>query len=162
MYEFNNDCKRLIIIQTPEYDMTGNPTGCDEEPYCESKGEYFPDCLICECPEIIGLKKNGGENRMAKLQQVFDSTDYGEMTLAQLGPEGVEFLLQKVEPTEGKWGQFAVLLGKKDGSDYEIRAGGRTGDGFMDKASELEGKIISIIPRGTGMDRKYTVSIVNK
>jgi hypothetical protein len=97
---------------------------------------------------------------MAQKQQVFDSTDYGEMTLAQLGPEGVEFLLKTVEPTEGKWGQFAVLLGTKDGSPYEIRAGGRAGDGFIDKKKLLEGQIVSIIPRGTGMDRKYTVSIV--
>jgi hypothetical protein len=97
---------------------------------------------------------------MAQKQQVFDSTDYGEMTLAQLGPDGVEFLLEKVEPTEGKWGQFAVLLGKKDGNAYEIRAGGRAGDGFIDKKAMLEGKIIQIIPRGTGMDRKYSVSIV--
>jgi hypothetical protein len=97
---------------------------------------------------------------MAQKQQVFDSTDYGDMTLAKLGPEGVEFLLKSVEPTEGKWGQFAVLIGVKDGEPYEIRAGGRAGDGFIDKSKLLVGQVVSIIPRGTGMDRKYTVSIV--
>ena len=97
---------------------------------------------------------------MAQKQQVFDSTDYGEMTLAKLSPEGVEFLLKSVEVIEGKWGQFAVLLGVKDGEAYEIRAGGRAGDGFIDKKEKLVGNLISIIPRGTGMDRKYSVSVV--
>ncbi len=132
----------------------------DEEPYCKLKHEYYPDCFLCDCPEIIGQNKKGGENKMAQKQQVFDSTDYGDMTLAKLGPEGVEFLLSSVEVVEGKWGQFAVLIGKKDGEPYEIRAGGRAGDGFIDKKEMLVGKVVSIIPRGTGMDRKYSVSIV--
>jgi len=97
---------------------------------------------------------------MASKQHVFGSTDYGEMTLAKLGPSGVQFLLDSVEKTAGKWGDFVVLLGKKDGEPYEIRAGGRAATGFIDKEKELIGKVISIIPHGSGMDRTYDVSIV--
>ena len=97
---------------------------------------------------------------MVQKQQVFDSTDYGEMTLAKLGPTGVEFLLKSVEKTVGKWGDFVVLIGNKDGEAYEIRAGGRAAMGFVDKEKELIGKVISIIPNGSGMDRKYSVSTV--
>jgi hypothetical protein len=105
------------------------------------------------------LKKSiGGENEMK--QSIFDSTDYGEMTLAKLGPEGVEFLLQSVEKTAGKWGAFVTLLGKKDGQPYEIRAGGRAATGFIDKEKLLVGNVISIIPSGVGMDRTYAVAIV--
>jgi hypothetical protein len=95
-------------------------------------------------------------------QQVFDSTDYGDMTLAKLDSKGVEFLLKSIEQTEGKFGDFVVLLGVRNGEPYEIRAGGRAAKGFIDKQSELIGKVISIIPRGAGMDRKYSVSIVAK
>jgi hypothetical protein len=100
---------------------------------------------------------------MATKQHVFDSTDYGDMTLAKLGPEGVEFLLKNVEKLPSKFqagGEFAVLIGTKDGEPYEIRAGGRAGTGFIDKQKELVGKVISIIPDGKGMDRTYDVSIV--
>jgi hypothetical protein len=93
-------------------------------------------------------------------QSVFDSTDYGEMTLAKLDANGVEFLLQSVEKTTGKWGAFVTLLGKKDGKPYEIRAGGRAATGFIDKEKQLVGNIISIIPAGSGMDRTYDVAVV--
>ena len=96
---------------------------------------------------------------MAK-QQVFDSTDYGDMTLAKLTPKGVEFLLKSVEETDGKFGKFVVLLGTKDGEPYEIRAGGRAAKGFLAMKSELIDRNISIIPSGSGMDRKYSVAIV--
>lgn len=104
------------------------------------------------------FKQKGGEKQMG--QQVFDSTDYGEMTLAKLDSKGVEFLLNSVEKTEGKFGDFIVLLGVRNGEPYEIRAGGRAAKGFIDKENELVGKVISIIPRGSGMDRKYAVSVV--
>ncbi|OGU58428.1 MAG: hypothetical protein A2V66_16305 [Ignavibacteria bacterium RBG_13_36_8] len=97
---------------------------------------------------------------MAK-QQVFDSTDYGDMTLAKLGPEGVEFLLKSIEKNpKGKYGDFVVLMGAKDGEPYEIRAGGRAAKGFIDKEKELVGNVISIVPNGSGMDRKYAVAIM--
>ncbi len=93
-------------------------------------------------------------------QSVFDSTDYGEMTLAKLTPKGVEFLLKSIEKTQGKFGDFVVLIGTQNGEPYEIRAGGRAAKGFIDKEKELIGKIISIVPNGSGMDRKYSVAIV--
>lgn len=93
-------------------------------------------------------------------QSVFDSTDYGEMTLAKLDANGVEFLLKSVEKTVGKWGDFVTLTGIKNGEPYEINAGGRAAKGFIDKEKALIGNVISIIPNGSGMDRKYSVSIV--
>jgi hypothetical protein len=93
-------------------------------------------------------------------QSVFDSTDYGEMTLAKLEPEGIEFLLKSVEKTTGKFGDFVVLVGTRNGEPYEIRAGGRAAKGFIDKEKALLGNVISIIPNGSGMDRKYSVAIV--
>jgi hypothetical protein len=93
-------------------------------------------------------------------KHIFDSTDYGDMTLAKLDSKGVQFLLKSVEKTEGKFGDFVVLLGQKDGEPYEIRAGGRAAKGFLDKQNDLIGKVISIVPRGSGMDRKYDVGIV--
>jgi len=93
-------------------------------------------------------------------QSVFDSTDYGEMTLAKLDADGVEFLLKSVEKTTGKWGEFVTLLGVKNGEPYEIRAGGRAATGFIDKEKALINNVISIIPSGSGMDRTYAVAIV--
>jgi hypothetical protein len=118
--------------------------GC---PYAEKT-----DCRDCEYLE------KGGETEMK--QSVFDSTDYGEMTLAKLDSKGVEFLLKSVEKTTGKWGDFVTLIGNKDGQPYEIRAGGRAATGFIDKEKLLVGNIVSIIPSGSGMDRTYAISIV--
>jgi hypothetical protein len=93
-------------------------------------------------------------------QSVFDSTDYGDMTLAKLDSNGVEFLLKSIEKTAGKWGSFVTLLGVMNGEPYEIRAGGRAATGFIDKEKALIGNVISIIPSGSGMDRTYAISIV--
>ena len=93
-------------------------------------------------------------------QSVFDSTDYGEMTLAKLDSDGVEFLLKSVEKTTGKWGAFVTLIGVKGGQPYEIRAGGRAAIGFVDKEKLLVGNVVSIIPSGIGMDRTYAVAVV--
>lgn len=93
-------------------------------------------------------------------QSVFDSTDYGEMTLAKLDSNGVEFLLKSVEKTTGKWGAFVTLLGVKDGEPFEIRAGGRAAKGFIEKEKQLVGNVISIIPSGVDMDKTYDVAII--
>lgn len=93
-------------------------------------------------------------------QNVFDSTDYGEMTLAKLDSNGVEFLLKSVEKTTGKWGAFVTLLGVKDGEPFEIRAGGRAAKGFIEKEKQLVGNVISIIPSGVDMDKTYDVAII--
>jgi len=90
-------------------------------------------------------------------QQTFDTTDYGEMTLAKLGAEGVKFKLNSVEETEGKFGPFVVLLGTKDGDPFEIRAGGRAATLFATEKEKLVGKEIIIVPSGDGMQRKYKV-----
>ena len=91
------------------------------------------------------------------VQQTFETTDYGEMTLAKLEASGVEFLLQKMEKTVGKFGDFVVLMGTKDGEPYEIRAGGRAAKLFLKEGNELVGKVITIVPSGDGMQRKYTI-----
>lgn len=90
-------------------------------------------------------------------QQTFETTDYGEMTLAKLEPDGVEFLLKSVEKTEGKFGEFVVLIGSRNGEPYEIRAGGRAAKLFIAEEKKLVGKVIVITPSGDGMQRKYRV-----
>jgi len=129
----------------------------DEEPYCKLKFEYYPDCSLCDCPEIIRIKIKGGENLV---QQTFETTDYGEMTLAKLDANGIEFLLKAVEKTVGKFGDFVVLTGLMQGEPYEIRAGGRAAKLFIAEEEKLLGKVVSIIPSGDGMQRKYKVKIV--
>jgi hypothetical protein len=124
--------------------------------YPDEHGEvncpFSCDCLDCQ------YVRKGGETEMR--QSVFDSTDYGEMTLAKLDSKGVEFLLKSVEKTTGKWGAFVTLLGQKDGKEYEIRAGGRAATGFIAREEELVGKVIYIVPTGIGMDRTYDVGLV--
>jgi len=93
-------------------------------------------------------------------QQTFETTDYGEMTLAKLGADGVEFLLNKIDKTVGKFGDFVVLTGAMDGEPYEIRAGGRAAKLFILEEKSLVGHVISIVPSGDGMQRKYKVKIV--
>jgi len=95
------------------------------------------------------------------VQQTFETTDYGEMTLAKLGPEGVEFLLQEIAKTAGQWGDFIVLLGLEKGKPYEIRAGGRAAKLFIAEEKSLVGHVVSIIPSGDGMQRKYKVKVVS-
>jgi hypothetical protein len=95
------------------------------------------------------------------VQQTFDTTDYGEMTLAKLEASGVEFLLQSIEKTVGKFGDFVVLIGKMKGEAYEIRAGGRAAKLFIAEEKNLVGKVVSIIPSGDGMQRKYKVKVVS-
>jgi len=92
--------------------------------------------------------------------QTYNTTDYGEMTLAKLGPEGVEFLLKNVEKTAGNWGDFVILNGMRKGESYEIRAGGRAAKLFIKEEKKLVGKIISIVPIGDGLERMYSVKIV--
>jgi len=92
------------------------------------------------------------------VQQTFETTDYGDMTLAKLSSDGVEFLLQSVNPEDGKFGKFVVLIGTKEGEPYEIRAGGRASKLFMTEEKKLVGHVISIIPSGDGMQRKYEVT----
>lgn len=93
-------------------------------------------------------------------QQTFETTDYGEMTLAKLEPEGVEFLLKSVEKTTGKFGDFVTLLGTMHGEPYEIRAGGRAAKLFIAEEKKLVGQVVSIIPSGEGMNRKYQVRVI--
>ena len=93
-------------------------------------------------------------------QQTFETTDYGEMTLAKLEPVGIEFLLKSIEKTTGKFGDFVVLIGQMNGEPYEIRAGGRAAKLFIAEEKKLLGKVVSIIPSGEGMSRKYLVKIV--
>lgn len=96
------------------------------------------------------------------VQKTFDTTDYGEMTLAQLGPEGVEFLLDSVEKLPSKFqagGVFVVLIGKMNGEPYEIRAGGRAAKMFVEESKNLVGNVIKITPSGEGMQRKYKVNV---
>lgn len=94
-------------------------------------------------------------------QQTFETTDYGEMTLAKLDSEGIEFLLKSIEKTVGKFGDFVVLLGTKNGEAYEIRAGGRAGKLFIAEEKKLIGHVVSIVPSGEGMSRKYTIKVVS-
>jgi hypothetical protein len=91
-------------------------------------------------------------------QQTFETTDYGEMTLAKLDSKGVRFLLKSIEKTQGKFGDFVVLNGMQDGEPYEIRAGGRAAKLFIAEEKKLLGKVISIVPSGEGMTRKYEVT----
>ena len=92
----------------------------------------------------------------------YDTTDYGEMTLGKLDADGVEFLLEKVEVMDGQFGEFAVLIGKKDGQPFEIRAGGRAYTLFMEENDNLVGKVIRIVPSGEGLQRKYKVTPVSQ
>jgi len=91
------------------------------------------------------------------VQTSFNTTDYGEMTLAKLDASGVEFLLKTVEETDGKFGKFVVLSGSMNGEPYEIRAGGRAAKLFMAEKKNLIGQVISIIPSGSGMQRTYNI-----
>ena len=93
-------------------------------------------------------------------QQTFETTDYGEMTLAKLEPAGIEFLLKSVEKTIGKFGDFVVLTGIMEGEPYEIRAGGRAAKLFIAEEKKLVGKVVSIVPSGDGMQKKYKVKTV--
>jgi hypothetical protein len=95
------------------------------------------------------------------VQQTFETTDYGEMTLAKLETEGIEFLLKSIEKTVGKFGDFVVLIGTKKGEPYEIRAGGRAAKLFIAEEKSLVGHVVSIIPSGDGMQRKYKVKVVS-
>ena len=83
------------------------------------------------------------------------------MTLAKLEADGVEFLLKSIEKTVGKFGDFVVLIGTKNGEPYEIRAGGRAAKLFITEEKSLLGKVISITPSGDGMQRKYKVKVVS-
>ena len=94
-------------------------------------------------------------------QQVFETTDYGDMTLAKLDSSGVEFLLSAIEKTAGKFGDFVVLTGTRKGEPYEIRAGGRAAKLFLAEEKQLIGKVISIVPSGDGMQRKYKVKLIS-
>lgn len=95
------------------------------------------------------------------VQQTFETTDYGEMTLAKLEAEGIEFLLKSVEKTVGKFGDFVALIGTRNGEPYEVRAGGRAAKLFIAEEKSLVGHVISIVPSGDGMQRKYKVKIVS-
>jgi hypothetical protein len=97
------------------------------------------------------------------VQQTFETTDYGEMTLAKLESDGVEFLLKKVEKLPSKFGQgdFVKLLGTMNGEAYEIRAGGRAATLFITEEKSLVSHVVSIIPSGDGMQRKYKVKVVS-
>jgi len=95
------------------------------------------------------------------VQQTFDTTDYGEMTLAKLEASGIEFLLKSIEKTVGKFGDFVVLMGTNKGEAYEIRAGGRAAKLFIEEEKSLVGHVISIVPSGDGMQRKYKVKVVS-
>ncbi len=88
----------------------------------------------------------------------YDTTDYGDMTLGKLDSKGVEFLLEKVEFADGQFGEFAVLIGKKDGQPFEIRAGGRAYKLFHEEMANLTGKVISIVPKGEGLSRTYKIT----
>jgi hypothetical protein len=113
--------------------------------------------IATKFPDIIGINKTEVTNMG---QQTFETTDYGEMTLAKIGPEGVEFLLKTVEKTVGKFGDFVVLTGVMNGEPYEIRAGGRAAKLFSAEEKKLIGKVVSIIPSGEGMNRKYLVKTI--
>jgi hypothetical protein len=113
--------------------------------------------IVIKFPDIIGINKKEVTNMG---QQTFETTDYGEMTLAKIGPEGVEFLLKTVEKTVGKFGDFVVLTGVMNGEPYEIRAGGRAAKLFSEEEKKLIGKVVSIIPSGEGMNRKYSVKTI--
>lgn len=93
-------------------------------------------------------------------QQTFETTDYGEMTLAKIDAKGIEFLLKSVDSMPGKFGPFVELSGMMNGEPYTIRAGGRAAKLFLEEEKNLVGKIVSIIPSGDGMQRKYSVKIV--
>jgi hypothetical protein len=95
------------------------------------------------------------------VQQTFDTTDYGEMTLAKLDVTGVEFLLKTIEKLPSKFGKddFVVLIGTMNGEPYEVRAGGRAAKLFLEEEKNLVGKVISIVPSGDGMQRKYKVKV---
>ena len=131
------------------------------EEVCSLASYHALEHPIPSSPNIIFflIKQNGGENKM--VQQTFDTTDYGEMTLAKLEASGIEFLLKSIEKTVGKFGDFVVLMGTNKGEAYEIRAGGRAAKLFIEEEKSLVGHVISIVPSGDGMQRKYKVKVVS-
>jgi len=133
------------------------------EEVCSLASYHALEHPIPSSPNIIFflIKQIGGEKQM--VQQTFDTTDYGDMTLAQLGPDGVEFLLKSIEklPSAFGKGEFVKLIGTMKGEAYEIRAGGRAAKLCIEEEKSLVGHVISIVPSGDGMQRKYKVKVVS-
>ena len=114
------------------------------------------DCLDCQYAE------KGGENITTKQTEIdLNSKDFGENTLAKIGPEGVEFLLVSIETGTGQFGSFRKLVGKQNGQPFDIKVSSKPTIRALDKNPGLLGRVIKIIPSGEGMQKSYQIKTVD-
>jgi len=93
-------------------------------------------------------------------QTILDSADYAEMTLAKIPSSGVIFKLISIEKATGKFGEFRVMIGTQDGQPFELPVSSKRMMALLDTdGSILIGKLIKIVPRGSGMDKAYRVEL---